>query len=121
MQVKEAELKFDNVEIVGGLQMTFVLSFMHFCIFQIFYKEHVSLLYLEEKMNITFFREKKCDVTGAITDVQRATEQDGEQPYSACLGQFPPMRDTSTFSQQASIPQNSPSCTLSLLKDVEDK
>lgn len=83
MQVKEAESKFDNVEIVGGLQMTFVLSFMHFCSFQMFYKEHVSLLYLEEKMNITFFREKKCDV-------QRATEQDGSSHLQPVWGRVHP-------------------------------
>ena len=29
--------------------MTFVSPFAHFCVFQIFYNEHVSLLYLEEK------------------------------------------------------------------------
>lgn len=39
----------ETAEMVGGLQMTFASSFLHFYIFQIFCREHVSLLYLEEK------------------------------------------------------------------------
>lgn len=33
----------------GQLQETFILSFIHVCIFQIFYNKHVSLLYFQEK------------------------------------------------------------------------
>lgn len=58
--------------------MTFVLSYARFYVFQVFYNDHVSLLYLEEKINTIFFREN-CDVTGAIIDVACYRAERGEQ------------------------------------------
>lgn len=55
--------------------MTFA-SPLHISVFSKFSTMSMYHFYIyKKKINATFFRGKKCDVTGAIISVQHATEQ----------------------------------------------